>query len=339
MKLTEICRIKNLEAIENADRIEKATILGWPCIVKKGLHNINDLILFIYPDTIIPKNLLDSSYVGEEKVRLKTIKMKGIYSAGLVIPLNVLNVDSEFLKEGNDIAELLHITKYEKPIPVNLTGIAKDYFPRMLIEKTDEDNYRSNPETIKELIELEIDLVATLKLDGTSATYIYTKNYFKVCSRNLELEEDENNVYWQMAKKYNILEILQRHYILTGKELAIQGEICGPAINGGNTGVSENMFSVFLIKNVTDNIWYDWDDIREFCEFNSRLNFVKELFRINSKDLNFEDLQNFADSYKYSNNKPAEGLVVRSVKPIKSNTLAKTWISLKVISQPYDQKN
>jgi RNA ligase (TIGR02306 family) len=336
MKLTEICQIEKLEPIDGADLIERATVKGWSCVVKKGFHKEKDFIIFIYPDTLIPKKFVDSSYEGDEKIRLKTIKLKGTYSAGLIVPLTELPKDFTF-QEGDDVAEHFGIEKYEKPIPLNLRGEIKGNFPS-IISKTDEDNYRSNPKAVKELIDSGEEVFATLKMDGTSSTFILTEGEFKVCSRNLELKENDTNIYWNIAKEYKIKEILEKHFQETGQELGIQGEICGPTINGGNTGVKKATLFVFLIKDVKKRLWLNWDEIKEFCK-KYDLPHVKELFRKNSKDLNFKEIQIDTDQLRYPNEKLAEGIVIRTVKPYISNELKKSWISLKIISQPYDQKN
>lgn len=40
--LASIQKIGNIEAIPNADSIEKATVLGWQLVVKKGEFGIGD---------------------------------------------------------------------------------------------------------------------------------------------------------------------------------------------------------------------------------------------------------------------------------------------------------
>ena len=45
--LAHIERIRSIEAIEGADRIEKATILGWQVVIKKNEFNVGDLVVYI----------------------------------------------------------------------------------------------------------------------------------------------------------------------------------------------------------------------------------------------------------------------------------------------------
>jgi hypothetical protein len=54
-KLAHIERIQKLTPIEGADKIEKAQILGWECVIKKGEFNEGDLVCFVEIDSMIPK--------------------------------------------------------------------------------------------------------------------------------------------------------------------------------------------------------------------------------------------------------------------------------------------
>ncbi len=340
MQLTKIVKITELNPIEGADRIERATVLGWSVVVRKGIHQVGDTVLFVFPDSKIPKKFLDESYEGDEKVRLKTVKLKGQYSAGLILPLSVLPQNIE-LDLNKDYADVLGIEKYEAPVPANLSGKVLGSFPTHLLSKTDELNYRSNPEAIAELEEerfKNVEFIATLKLDGTSATYAYNKqtmqNAFRVCSRNLELERDEENTYWKIANQYQIEEKLKEHNLF----LAIQGEIVGESIQGNPMKLKGQHFYVFLIKDLEENRWLSFDEMVEVCN-KIGLQTVPVVARYRNDELpHISDLQIFANRLTYSNGGHAEGMVLRTVNPIYSNTLAKSWWSLKFMNEPYDSK-
>jgi len=44
--LATIQKIKSIDPIPNADSIQKATILGWEVVVKKGEFNVNDFCIY-----------------------------------------------------------------------------------------------------------------------------------------------------------------------------------------------------------------------------------------------------------------------------------------------------
>lgn len=342
MKLTQVCKILEINPIPDADRIEKVRVLGWDCVVQKGLHNVGDLVLFIFPDTLVPKKFLDSTYEGDEKVRLKTIKMRGQFSAGLILPMmevkKTLGWDTLYPSEGDDLAELLGIEKYEKPMPAQLAGSINGHFPRHIIEKTDEDNYRSNPDALTELRNLgDEPLVATIKADGSSGTFLVdpSDGVFKVCSRNYELKKDVTNSFWKVAEQFKIEGAIRE----SGKNLAIQGELVGEGVQGNPMGFKGLNLLVFLIKDLDTGRWFSWDETVDFC-LKNRINVVDEVLCVKASELPDSDqLQEMANKLKYNNGRPAEGMVIRPMKPIPSLVLGKFWLSLKVISQPYDQKN
>ena|ERR1035437_3371274 len=113
-KLSAIETIINLEPIQGADAIEKATVLGWSVVVKKGEFKIGDKCVYIQIDSLLPirqefaflqsggirKMLVDGQEV--EGYRLKTIKLRGTLSQGIIFPLTILNSCGEVTKEDND---------------------------------------------------------------------------------------------------------------------------------------------------------------------------------------------------------------------------------------------
>ncbi len=137
-KLASIRKISDLTPIEGADKIELATIDGWKVVVAKDVnHKVGDLIVYCEVDSFLPiredfEFLRKSSYKkmadGSEGFRLKTIKLRGQISQGLILPLkeaydvfkrNTPNMDMGWF-EGLDVTEMLNIVKYEPPVPAQL---------------------------------------------------------------------------------------------------------------------------------------------------------------------------------------------------------------------------
>ena len=344
-KLAVVAKVLQLAPIEGADRIERASVLGWHVVAKKGLYGPGELAVMVFPDSLVPKSLLDETYVGDEKVRLKTVKLKGQYSAGLLVPLHVLDslaapagAPAQEWVEGDEVSVHLGVEKWVAPAASNLSGKSKGSFPTSIISKTDELNFRSEPKALQEIRESRFngqEFIATLKCDGSSGTFIYKDGQFRVCSRNLELEETEGNVFWEVARKYKLEEALS----YSGSELAIQGEVCGPGIQGNPMKLQELTFFAFQLKNIKTWQWLDWDYTSCFCNLH-KIPTVPVLHRFTANNFpSSEELQKMANEAKYDNGRTnAEGLVIRSVVPIKSEVLQKSWWSLKVMNQPYDMK-
>ena len=149
-KLASVRSISNLSPIEGADKIELATVDGWKVVVAKDVgHKVGDLIIYCEIDSFLPikeefEFLRKSSFKkmgDQEGFRLKTIRLRGQISQGLIMPISVLNPPDTNIYvepfEGLDVTEMLGIVKYEPPIPAELAGKVKGLFPSF-IPKTDE---------------------------------------------------------------------------------------------------------------------------------------------------------------------------------------------------------
>jgi RNA ligase (TIGR02306 family) len=322
-KLASIRRISDLSPIEGADKIELATIDGWKVVVAKDVnHKIGDLIVYCEVDSFLPiepefEFLRKSSYKkmadGNEGFRLKTIKLRGQISQGLILPLkeaydvfkrNTPNMDMGWF-EGLDVTEMLNIVKYEPPVPAQLAGQVKGLFPSFL-KKTDEERIQN---LAKEFPIYKLaKFYVTEKLDGSSVTYYVKDGVFGVCSRNLDLLEDENNTMWKFA----ITTGLRERMVGLGKNIAVQGEIIGEGIQGNpykRIGQTVKIFNGFDI------------DKYEYLSLDSLLELTKvlELKTVPILDLEFtlpetiDELLLMAEGKSILNIKTErEGLVIRS---------------------------
>src|SRR5712671_3478980 len=191
MKLASIQTISDIREIPGADRIEAATVLGYQTVIKKGEFRPGDLCVWHEPDTVTAEKP-EYEFLRKQTFRLKVSRFKSQVSQGLALPLTILPAASYAV--GDDVTELTGIRKYEKPISLNLRGVAKGGFPSWM-PKTDEPNLRSYPEALEEFTGRQC--VITQKVDGTSATFYLRNGQLGVCSRNLELLEDEASMFWR----------------------------------------------------------------------------------------------------------------------------------------------
>ena len=250
MKLASVERILSLTPIPGADKIEVATIKGWKVVVQKNIYNVNDLCVYIEIDSLVPLSHPAFTFLNKDKEgvthhRVRTIKLKQQISQGLVIPLSYLPSYVNWV-EGNDVTEILEVKKYEKEIPVQMRGQVLRYFPSFL-RKTDEERGQN---LINEFADFQgKGFYITEKLDGTSFTAYLFEGKFGVCSRNLELKETEDNIYWQIARKYNIENLLKEQ----GQSLAIQGEIVGPGIQDNKYKLNGHQLFVFRVWDIYHN--------------------------------------------------------------------------------------
>ena len=146
-KLASIQKIKNIEPIEGADLIEKATVLGWQLVVKKDDFEIGDYCVYCEIDSILPEKP-EFEFLRPRHFRIKTIKMKGQISQGITFPLSIIpNYQDLNVEEGTDVTDIMGVAKYEPPISINMKGQVKGGFPGF-IPKTDETRIQSVPDIL-----------------------------------------------------------------------------------------------------------------------------------------------------------------------------------------------
>ena len=272
-KLATVRRIAEIRDIPGADRIVAYRIDGWWVVSRKG-YSVGELVCYFEIDSFLPVEeryefLRKSGFKSTKNLgdgfRLRSIKLRGQISQGLILPLdefpeiiNATNEDgqllTDFLEEGEDLTELLHIQKYEKPIPTSLQGIARGNFPSF-IPKTDQERYQN-------IREWELDkyktmpFEVTIKMDGSSMTVYKNDDDFGVCSRNMNLADDaeknfhkeggSENLFWKVTRKLGLKEAL----LALNMNVALQGELVGPGIQGNPYGIKEHDFYLFDIYDI-----------------------------------------------------------------------------------------
>jgi len=357
-KLASIRIIKEIKPIENADGLELAIVDGWNCVVKKGEFVIGQKGIYFEIDSFLPfGSYFDflakygtKKLFGVEGIRIKTIRLRGQLSQGLILPLStfngVINEDSEV---GTEVTELLGVQKYEIPEPAHLAGNISWNFPSFL-KKTDQERIQNLFDTYKEEYK-DVSFEVSLKLDGSSMTVFCidttkysTKvieklklngeifdSYFGVCSRNFELTKNEENTFWKVAiekeldiKLYNFCQIYNRN-------LSLQGELMGPGIQGNRENLSHFEFFLFDI----------WDiDTQKHLTPKERFAISLELdikiapiifknYKIFEEFKTIEEILEFANG-KSLNHPVREGLVFKSCQEINGEI-----ISFKAISNEY----
>ena len=224
----------------------------------------NDLIVFLEVDSWVPTELAPFLSKGKEPrefegirgERLRTIKLRGQLSQGLLMPLKEigevlgLQVYGEIyqvIEDGYDMTEVLGIKKWEKPMNAQLAGVCKGNFPS-LIPKTDQERCQNLKKEIVAANEAGLKFEITEKLEGSSMTVYQIKGEFGVCSRNMDLKETEGNSFWATARKDGIQEKMMA--VDEYWDFAIQGELIGPGIQGNIYNLKECEFRVFDVYNI-----------------------------------------------------------------------------------------
>lgn len=281
-KLATIQRIEEIKDIPDADRIQAYRIGGWWVVDSKDKYEVNQLVVFVEVDSWVPaviapflsKGKEPREFNGIKGERLRTVKLKKQISQGLLLDMNLFYdvfIDSPFdegqeiceiVFEGSDVTDILGIVKWEsaeeKIIPAN----AKGSFPAF-IPKTDQTRVQNIRRQYEEWVAKQEQFEATEKLDGSSMTVFVIEDEDGVCSRNLELKNEgaDNGTFWDTALKLNLHAKIRS----TGRNLALQGELCGPGIQGNSYGLKDYDYFVYDIFDIDKQEYLLPEERQEFC--------------------------------------------------------------------------
>ena len=283
--LNSVCyvgRIGEIRPIEGADNIELAIVNGWHAITKKGQHNVNEQVIIATTDAVIPLSISDelgvTGYLRKGQ-RVRTVKLRGVYSECLIMPLDLL-VFIDNINDGDDMMEMLGVIKYEPPVKMVEMSVGGRKF-----------KYHQNPnfhvyykfpnlKNVPELFTEEDRVSITRKLHGTNARYgiVRKKNLslwdrvrkffgnkwvefeYVYGSHNVEKGSDSQGFYstdvWRtIADEYKIKEKLWEYvkeYFIPqhfGSGIVIYGEIYGHGIQKNyDYGLKDIKFAGFDIE-------------------------------------------------------------------------------------------
>lgn len=245
-KLATVRRISAVNPIPDADAIEVATVDGWQVVIKKGEFSPGDLAVYFEVDSWVPyaiapflaRSQAPREFDGVPGERLRTVKLRGQISQGLLLPVSILP-NAETRQAGEDVSGELNVLKYEPPIPAQLAGIVRGVWPSC-VPKTDQERCQNLSDQWTRLTGLRYEV--TEKLEGSSMTVGFVEGEFLVCSRNTNLVESERNSFWRMARHYDIERRLREEGL---EHLVLQGEIIGEGVQGNHYGIRGQDFYVF----------------------------------------------------------------------------------------------
>ena len=354
--LASIQRIISMDPIPGADKIMHAGVLGWKCItaIANGF-NINDLAIYIEIDSKVDEKDPRFAFLEKKHFKVKTMKMRGVYSQGLIMPLK----DFPEIKnpvEGMDVTSALKITKIETDEPGECSpshikqGKVDKFFCKfawyrkirpIFFPKKDKGWPAEIPHTDETRIQAIFAKVGphfptkkwyiTTKIDGQSATYYYKKkalgkDFFGIYSRELRKREDDPCTWSRIAKEKDIKTKLSRY----DKSIWIQGEIAGPGIQKNKNKFTELRFFVFNIYIVDEKRYINPREMITFCSANG-LEMVPLLQSDVSLTGGIDELVEMSKGVsEWSKDDLREGIVIREM-----NNYDLSRISFKVINPDF----
>lgn len=314
--MASIQRIADIQPIEGADKIVLAKVNSWNLVtaIDNGF-NVGDLVIYCEIDSWIPHEIAPflskgqppREFNGVKGERLRSIRLRGQISQGLILPLSVLPA-GVLWEEGTDVSECLNIQKWEAPIPAQLAGIQRGNFPTQ-IPKTDEERVQNISN--RDWAELsKHTFVVTEKLEGSSCTMAMINGEFHVCSRNIDLVETEDNTFWKLARSNGVEEKMKQ---LGCDNIAIQGEAIGPGIQGNHYELKQQEFHVFKMYGIQTGEYIPATVCFDLTKALGLLH-VPVITTMSLSGLSQEDVVKTADGKSALNpNKLREGIVFRNV--------------------------
>ena len=373
-KMASVCTIKDLTPVPKTDNLlivsmheNLYTVLG----NRAQNLEIGEKVVYFEVDSLLPLepcyDFLKARCYNDrlKKYRIKAMKMRGVYSFGLILKGSDIGIDLSTYNSGDDLTEILGVGKFEpvddaspRPhkkswkdpfmrfkwfrwIDAKFFNKGLEDFPTYIIPKSDEENLWNNPEFFTE--HLHDGNYISIKMEGKSVTCFWEKTWygkkFKVFGRNKELCEPFEIKWFNK----NIAPKLLKSSWTKEHNVVLQGECCAPKIQSGiyKNGIH---FYVYKIKDLETKSYLTLEQMRMYCKMHDletvpilegvKLNdfkSIKDLYNF-TESLGFvpsENVYNVVDPKKNKNARHHEGIVVAS-----SDRNAKNW-SFKVKSQEY----
>lgn len=308
----QVVKIEKVTKHPDADVLDIATVLGdYPVIVKRDEYKVGDLAGYIPIDSIVPdiqhfyflcpkayekyedengelqQRQLGPKYpVGSvpEKYRIiKAKRIRGTYSQGMLVSLTSIPAyhPTEMWQPGDSIVEGLQLKKWEEPEEENLPGLKKtrgtnaEKAPQgWAMPHYDIDGVRKYIACLGETEEI----VLTEKIHGSNAGFSHDGERLWVKSRNYYKKKDEDDMWWDIALRYDL-----EYKLGQNPGLVFFGEVYGQVkgfrydtvIAEGRLMTKIRFFDVWDTKKLR---YLDYDD-RVKVIVDSGLDPVPELYR------------------------------------------------------------
>lgn len=267
-RLATIRTVLGVTPIPRADQIETLTIDGWKVVSKKGEHRIGDQVIYLEIDSWVPTSIAPflskgnepRMYQGIPGERLRTVTLRGQVSQGLILPLTTLTQSQkELVAEGCELDDVLGVLKWDRPF-FECNDFIKGPFPNF-VPKTDQERVQNLKKEYQEWMEEGALWEITEKLDGSSMTVFVNGDHVGVASRNNELKPDSDAAFWDAATREGLLEKISS----TGRNLAFQGELIGPKIQGNKYDRNVAGFFTFDIFDIENQLYLGSDERYSLC--------------------------------------------------------------------------
>ena len=283
----------------NADSLSITHVFGYPLIIRTEDWMDQDGNLkyehaaYVPVDSVVP--VADSRFSFLDNPRIRAKRLRGVFSQGLLIPA------PDGASEGEDVAGLLGIEKYEPPVQVHMNTDTAPA-PECLCPAYTEIGHLRRYHTLFWTGE---EVVCHEKIHGANARYLMLKGKLHVGSHNRWVKQGDNP-WWQIAENTAFCQFLEHH-----PDLIFFGEVYGPQIQNLTYGVKKPTFRLFDVFDTSNGMYYDYDKLRMLQDEAMRWG-VDSAPVVYSGPFNFQKIEELAElDSLVCPGQLMEGLVVR----------------------------
>lgn len=277
----------NLEPHGNADTLSVVRIDGYTVVVNTEEWKNRKLGAYLPPDSLVDTTIKKFAWLQERaradgKCRIKALKLRGIPSFGLLVP-----IDEDLYNIGDDVTDVLRVIHYQPTMVKDkqkhgLTAAETTSGPNLIAPKYDIDNLRKYGHKI--FTEGE-DIIVMVKVHGANSRYVYHDGKMYCGSRTnwkaeypsfkhikledlvaklgqekgeevykrLQEKQYQKNVWWKVLENTPTLEA----FCKANPDTIVYGEIYG-AVQDLNYGClpGEVKFAAFDVR--YGNCYLDW---------------------------------------------------------------------------------
>lgn len=344
-----VTKITEIKPIEGADKIEQVMLGDWSCISSKGTHKVGDLVIAITHDAVIPIEISEKMDITKylRKQRVKTIKLRGIYSECLIMNTDQLieilpEIDIHVIKEGRDLEGYLNIYKYQEPennhvglgtgakktvkysenpaftvytkFP-NVKNVGEDFFnPKDLVQvqsKRHGTNFRFGivPVINKSFWTKFLTFIGLKK--KKTHEFVFGSHHVNISYRQNYTGFYNTNVYHEIIKEYDLEKLAWKVFneLQIEESIIFYGEIYGPKIQKNyDYGLKKVEYEIFDIK---INGSYENPNIVVYFSRQYDINLTKILADCISYKEFLESKDHYIKRYIPGTTIPEEGVVVK----------------------------
>ena len=288
-KLARIVRVSEVSRHPDADRLDVCMVGGWRVVTARDEIRPGDEAVYFEIDSALPADDDRYGYLHTRclkrfrrtggrpdtvVVRIRTAKIRGVLSQGLLMPRWKFSELLSF-SVGDDVTSVLRVIHYDElfeevsaerhtggggdrakanRLPKAPAGYPMEYaFPR-----TDQERVQNIDDVLRSGRYAGLHFEVTEKLDGSSMTVCWLPTVrpdspIALCSRNLEVSVDGDGKFARAFRDFALGRAVRMMSELCfgGHDIALQGELTGPGINGNRAGRGDFCYNVFDVFDVT----------------------------------------------------------------------------------------